>query len=157
MIYEKFDTELSTFDTSSYDFIPEYLSHWRNDTVDLSFFSNENILIKFESTNRQGNNLYLDNIKVYQGLTAPLSTNKIEALEYIIYPNPATASINIILEETNNDHIKIKLFNTLGEQLLQTTFTGNNKVLSIANFSSGIYFIQLSNSRESSIKSFIKW
>ena len=157
LIYEKFDTELSTFDTSSYDFIPEYLSHWRNDTVDLSFFSNENILLKFESTNRQGNNLYLDNIKVYQGLTAPLSTNKIEALEYSIYPNPATASINIILEETNNDQIQIKLFNTLGEQLLQTTFTGNNKVLSIANFSSGIYFIQLSNSRESSIKSFIKW
>ena len=35
IIYQKYGHDLSTFDTSSYDFVPEYLTHWRNDTVNL--------------------------------------------------------------------------------------------------------------------------
>ena len=85
LVYEKYGYDLSTFDTSSFDFVPEYFSHWRNDTIDLSSFSNEDILIKFETTNRAGNNLYLDNIKVFEGLNAPASISKTDLLEFELY------------------------------------------------------------------------
>lgn len=97
MVYEKHGYDLSTFDTSSFDFVPEYFSHWRNDTIDLSSFSNEDILVKFETTNRAGNNLYLDNIKVFDGLNAPLSISKTDLLDFELYPNPTGSNINIFL------------------------------------------------------------
>ena len=49
IIYEKYGQELSTFDTTSFNFVPEYLTHWRNDTVNLSSFLNNDILVKFET------------------------------------------------------------------------------------------------------------
>ena len=75
--------------------MPEYLTHWRNDTVNLSSFTNNDILVKFETINRAGNNLYIDNIKIFEGQYAPLSINKTKFLEFDIYPNPTGSNISI--------------------------------------------------------------
>ena len=104
LVYEKYGYDLSTFDTSSFDFVPEYFTHWRNDTVNLSGFSNEDVLVKFETTNRAGNNLYLDNIKIFEGLNAPLSISKTDLLEFELYPNPTGSNINILFKSYNSNH-----------------------------------------------------
>ena len=88
LLYHKYDQDLSTHDTISYDFNPTYSHHWRTDSIDLSNFSGQEVIVKFETTNRQGNNLYLDNIYIYQGEEQPVYINHLnEQLE--LFPNPA--------------------------------------------------------------------
>ena len=157
LVYEKHGYDLSTFDTSSFDFVPKYFSHWRNDTIDLSSYSNEDILIKFETTNRAGNNLYLDNIKVFEGLNAPLSISKTDLLEFELYPNPTESNINIFFNNFNTNHSFVTIYNSLGEVMLFSKLEGYQTLLTTKKLSSGIYIVQLLQNGKSSTKSFIKW
>ena len=157
LVYEKYGYDLSTFDTSSFDFVPEYFTHWRNDTVNLSNFSNEDILVKFETTNRAGNNLYLDNIKIFEGLNAPLSISKTNLLEFELYPNPTGSNINIIFNSYNSNKSFVTIYNPLGEVMLFSNLDGYQTLLSTEKLSPGIYIVQLFQSGNSSTKSFIKW
>lgn len=157
LVYQKHGYDLSTFDTSSFDFVPEYFTHWRNDTIDLSSLSNEEILVKFETTNRAGNNLYLDNIKVFEGLNAPASISKTDLLEFELYPNPTGSNINILFKSYNSNHSFVTIYNPLGEVMLSSKLDGYHTLLPTKKLSSGIYIVQLFQSGKSSIKSFIKW
>ena len=157
LVYEKYGYDLSTFDTSSFDFVPEYFTHWRNDTVNLSNFSNEDILVKFETTNRAGNNLYLDNIKIFEGLNAPLSISKTNLLEFELYPNPTGSNINIIFNSYNSNNSFVTIYNPLGEVMLFSNLDGYQTLLSTEKLSPGIYIVQLFQSGNNSTKSFIKW
>ena len=157
LVYEKYGYDLSTFDTSSFDFVPEYFTHWRNDTVNLSSFSNEDVLVKFETTNRAGNNLYLDNIKIFEGLNAPTSITNTNLLEFEIYPNPTGSNINLLFKSYNSNHSFANIYNPLGEVMLSSKLDGYKTLLPTEKLSPGIYIIQLFQSGKSSTKSFIKW
>ena len=157
MIYEKSGYELSTFDTSSYDFVPEYLTHWRNDTVNLSSFSNQDVLVKFETTNRAGNNLYLDNIKIFEGLFAPLLISHNDLLDFELYPNPTESNINILFKSYNFNNSFATIYNPLGEVLISSKIDSYPTLLPTEKLSPGIYIIQLFQGGKSSTKSFIKW
>ena len=157
LVYEKYGYDLSTFDTSSFDFIPEYFTHWRNDTINLSSFSNEDILVKFETTNRAGNNLYLDNIKVFEGLNAPVSISKTDLLEFELYPNPTGSNINILFKNFNTDNSFATIYNSLGEFMLSSKIGEYQTLLPTGKLGPGIYIVQLFQSGKSSTKSFIKW
>ena len=156
LVYEKHGYNLSTFDTSSFDFVPEYFGHWRNDTIDLSSFSNEDILVKFETTNRAGNNLYLDNIKIFEGLNAPLSISKTDLLDFELYPNPTGSNINIFFKDYNTKDSYVTIYNPLGEVMLWSKLDGYQTLLPTKKLSSGVYIVQLFQSGKSSTKSFIK-
>ena len=157
IIYEKYGQELSTFDTTSFNFVPEYLTHWRNDTVNLSSFLNNDILVKFETTNRAGNNLYLDNIKIFEGFNAPLLVNKTKFLEFDLYPNPTGANISIKFDNYYLKSSYLNIYNPLGEILHSSSIKNTNTLLLTENLSPGIYFIRLFQSGKSSTKSFLKW
>ena len=157
IIYQKYGHDLSTFDTSSYDFVPEYLTHWRNDTVNLSSFTNNDILVKFETTNRAGNNLYIDNIKIFEGQYAPLSINKTKFLEFDMYPNPTGSNISIKYSNYYLSSSNLTIYNPLGETLHSCLIKNTITLLPTESLSPGIYFIQLYQSGINSTKSFIKW
>jgi hypothetical protein len=157
LVYEKYGYDLSTFDTSSFDFVPEYFTHWRNDTINLSSFSNEDVLVKFETTNRAGNNLYLDNIKIFEGLNAPTLITNTNLLEFEIYPNPTGSNINLLFKSYNSNHSFANIYNPLGEVMLSSKLDGYKTLLPTEKLSPGIYIIQLFQSGKSSTKSFIKW
>ncbi|MDP6908003.1 MAG: S8 family serine peptidase, partial [Flavobacteriales bacterium] len=67
IIYNKAGEELNTRDTTELNFIPQFEWDWRRDSVDISSFSGEDIIFNFQTTNRRGNNIYIDNIKVFEG------------------------------------------------------------------------------------------
>ena len=156
LLYEKFDNELSTLDTIKHDFIPEYDTHWRNDTVDLSMFSGDNVIIKFETINRQGNNLYLDNVKIFEGQSAPVDINN-SSLLFNLFPNPVINNINISSTQLSLKDYKLNLYNSIGQVISTKNLKNNNNSISTLNLSPGIYFIQLFNNEHSITKSFLKW
>jgi len=59
----------------------------------------------------------------------------------VIYPNPTHGILNLSLE--NNTKSDVRLYNTLGQQLLNTTFEGTEKQLDLNNFERGIYLLQV--------------
>jgi hypothetical protein len=71
-----------------------------------------------------------------------------------IYPNPTTDDLSIVFETKNNEDIQISILNVLGQNVyneLMQTYSGINvKKINIANFSSGIYIINV-NTKEGNI------
>ena len=61
-----------------------------------------------------------------------------------MYPNPATSEITLSIGNTT-DKASYSLYNTFG-QLLQQGEVTNNKVLSVSNYTTGIYFVVVKNS-----------
>lgn len=63
------------------------------------------------------------------------------------YPNPATTQANLSVTMNGNDLITIRVYNSMGGQVLSTEqsgYTGVNQIsLPIANLPTGIYYVQL--------------
>ncbi len=156
LLYEKYDSDLSTLDTVSWDFVPLYTEHWRKDSVDLSFFAGQNIMIKFETTNRQGNNLYLDNIAIYEGLTEPLATTH-PKYDLKIYPNPASDLLHLRSIDFKFNNADLLLINSLGKVVSSQKITGNLIDLTLKNLDKGVYFLKIIDNDIIYNKSFIKW
>jgi len=66
-IYSKSGSTLSTAPPSTPYFVPN-ASEWRKEIVDLSAYNGQCIRLSFEGISDYGNNLYLDNIRIYKPL-----------------------------------------------------------------------------------------
>jgi len=74
--------------------------------------------------------------------------------EFALYPNPATETINIVLEEGEN--IDVQIFNTSGQLLLDSKLGGNIDAIDISKFDTGIYIIRITADDEVFTQKFIK-
>ncbi len=63
-VYTKSGTALATSGVLSTEFTPTVSGDWRTDTISLNSFTGNNIVVRFEGTNKYGNNLYLDDINI---------------------------------------------------------------------------------------------
>jgi PKD repeat protein len=74
-VYLKGGATLATAPNQNSAFTPT-AAQWRNDTVNLNAYAgNASVLVKFRNHNRNGNNLYLDNINITgANLNSPVST-----------------------------------------------------------------------------------
>ncbi len=70
-IYNKTYTALATVGQSSVAFSPTTAAHWRLETVSLTPYIGNSVVLKFEGTSGYGNNLYLDDINVSEPCVAP--------------------------------------------------------------------------------------
>lgn len=65
-----------------------------------------------------------------------------------VYPNPANEQLNVILIMNENSDVTIRLINTLGQTVYavqENNIQQMQKSIETANFSRGIYFLELSN------------
>jgi hypothetical protein len=87
-LYYKTGNDLATVSGStSSPYFPESSSDWVNETIDLSDYSGEKIIINFVGINGYGNNLFLDNIQIDPG-----------AVLSLISPGLINCSVNIPFE-----------------------------------------------------------
>jgi hypothetical protein len=73
--------------------------------------------------------------------------------EVIIYPNPSNGEL--FIKNQGPENYQVKLFNELGQQLLETTeLTPFNEgyTISLNDFSTGLYLLELSNGHTKTIK-----
>lgn len=64
VVYFKEFTELATVGLSTSAFVPNTASDWRTETIDLSPYIGDDIIVRFININGYGNNLYIDNINM---------------------------------------------------------------------------------------------
>jgi polyhydroxybutyrate depolymerase len=78
------------------------------------------------------------------GIGEELSTSDAFTSYISLYPNPAKNEITLSIENTNNSSL-YSLYNTFGQLLKEGTLKANKNVISVSQYSVGIYFIVVKN------------
>ena len=85
--------------------------------------------------------LYPYSFIINQTVVTTISESSIQPSNLLIYPNPASTTINI---NGINSHSLIKIYNMLGTQIFETV-TDNNLVIDTKLFNQGVYTIIIQN------------
>lgn len=137
---ELFGLDLAFSSTNFWGFTPTSHDEWRNFNYDVSHLQGERIAVIFESTNRTGNNIHLDNVKLYAGEQSPLSISDNDLASIVIYPNPTngafTLSLNGIVYDENSS---VQITNTVGQNVYSQKIVDNTLIINLENSPKGMY------------------
>lgn len=96
----------------------------------------------------------VDYVRVYQ--QSPLATsNVIKTNDIIIFPNPATEKINLIIPESQIGN-EIVIYSILGQKLDSFILHQEQTILDVSAYINGIYFVKIETSSEINMYKFIK-
>lgn len=113
-------------------------------TVDLTAYANKaNIKIAFESYNKYGNNLYLDNILISSTTDVKDISKSNPQLQ--VFPNPSSGIVTLSAPAFVED-VLIQIVNTQGIAIYQKQIKSGAQLLENVNlekFAKGIYFVIL--------------
>lgn len=141
IVFDKSGEDLSTNDTTQLNFVPEFEWDWTRDTVNLSQFSGQDILLQFRTINRRGNNVFIDNVKVFVGNAEPAGIDEVtQSLR--IYPNPSSKLVNIQTEYPLSGKTEISVANTIGSIIpVPWSYGSNSFQIDVSELSSGLYTV----------------
>lgn len=95
-------------------------------------------------------------------LVAPVALNesKMDANNFIVYPNPANSEVMIQFETKEVGDVKLELYNMMGEvvktKLIKNATKGNNlESLNLIDIASGIYFVKVKTANAQSVQKLI--
>ena len=157
-VFVKSGSGLSTAAAQTSAFLPSSAGQWRAEEVPLPGYNVNNVLVKFVASTDYGNNLYLDNVNLSQTNTNMVGINtESQNLSGVnLYPNPANQATSLRVKVQTATDISIKLTNTLGQVVYQTTYqaqAGNNDIaLDVKELATGIYNVELSGNGQSLVK-----
>lgn len=125
-------------------------TQWRLDSVMLpQYASSKNVRIKFQLTNAEGNNIYLDDINItgssLTGIVNPIADN----IAFNIYPNPAQDKSVVDFNLVSKAKVSVQVFDILGSQVAtlvsgQVLSEGQYKYpFYTSEMNAGIYFVKL--------------
>jgi PKD repeat protein len=144
--YLKQGAALATVPDQTAIFSPQNATDWRKDTLDLSGFVNNEIIVKFVNITGYGNSLYLDNINV--DFTSSL--NQPSALIGLsVYPNPGNGLFTIEISSSNAANTTISVVDTKGSIVYDenlVVFKGiNKKAIDLTKLSKGVYQLKVND------------
>lgn len=154
-VYKKGGQQLQTYDTLTTAFVPWRADQWRHETVDLSAYAGSSeVLIRFTGYNRRGNNLFIDNIKVYTG-TEPASVGTLPQNQWTIGPNPAGEILCIYGE---SDHVILMISDLTGRLTFQEEIFNirGRYELDLRPLKPGFYFLSIREGERTFSDKFIK-
>lgn len=127
---------------------------WVSVDIPLTAFDNapqtRNALAQFLLTSNL-NVVYVDNIYLHKNTV--LSNTKFDSASFNVYPNPTNNEWNLSSVQNINS---IKLFDISGKQILTLNPNDSSVVINASDFSSGIYFANVSTDNETKIIKLVK-
>jgi hypothetical protein len=140
-VYRNWGANLATIDTINLSFTPTLSHHWVTDSIDLSgFAANPSVMVKFTTINRKGQNLYIDNVRIYE-TQDPVDLTENTVGEITIYPNPSDGVFNLMFQDDQVRSIEIY---ELSGKLVRTKQTSGSRVrLDLSDCSPGYYMIKI--------------
>ena len=91
------------------------------------------------------------------GATGSVAENNINGLK--VYPNPATKIINIsLVPQYLDDEVSIQLFDLSGRDILNHSYTAQsdfNKSIDVSSFAKGVYYLKITNGKDSATEKII--
>ncbi len=140
LIYAKDAAELSTFDVETPNFLPQSNDQWRREHIHVTGMEqNDKIRIKFWGWNKKGNNLYIDNLRIDQGVY-----DNVEVYTVIsnikIFPNPARDMVHVNEVKVGS---MISIYDTMGKNVYSKQTNSSNNSINTESFNPGIYLISV--------------
>jgi hypothetical protein len=159
-VYFKDDLLLSTvpnYVTSQWQ--PGSTTDWRTETIDLTPFLGNNIVVRFSNINGYGNSTLIDNINVIKNETLSVSENPLkDAVQ--LYPNPTTGLINLELNTTYGNNYSLVMHNVVGQVVWQSKKEEFNRIatrsIDVSQLNAGIYFVSIQVGDAKIVKKLIK-
>jgi len=132
--------------TSSGPFYPRSASQWKHVTVSLASATNANTMVQLVNTSAYGNNMWVDNVKLWD---APVSVNEVGNNALLnIAPNPARdmTELTLSLQEATTVNVQVydavgRVVNTISQQMNAGVQTVN---INTANLAAGVYNVVIS-------------
>lgn len=156
---------LSVGDNSSSPWVPSSQADWKTwhvTNISSTYFT-DNVMFKFEFKSGGGNNIYLDDINVYQGTNDPLSLDVLDHTELsdvMLYPNPAEDQLAIEMSLVNSSSLVVRIVDLSGKQVDSHRIngqTGQNVVLiDVNHLAQGLYMVEIVGAGASVVRPFIK-
>lgn len=119
-VFSQSGTQLETSSPVSSPFIPED-GQWDRKNINTPFvgsiYNIPDLRFKFEFISDGGNNIYIDNINVYDENRVGIEERENDKAELAIHPNPIQNRGVVTLELSEADKVKIELFDILGERV----------------------------------------
>lgn len=123
--YTKSGAQLATTSNVVNSFVPTNASQWREETVSLSSVKNaEAAFIRFTVTSGNGNNIYVDDIEVYDAAAVGIDRNLAEQINLAVYPNPVQDISTFRFTLQKPSAVKMSLLDITGREL-STLIEGN--------------------------------
>lgn len=145
--YNKSGTTLSTAGLVTSNFVPNG-TQWRQETVNISsssYNNKPNVRFKFEYTQSNGNNMYIDDINLNG--TVGLDEAMEQSLGFGVYPNPAVAGVNIDFRLDDRSDIRIDVLDVTGRIVNRITESkldaGEYQFELPAGLPAGVYSVRL--------------
>ncbi|WP_452227239.1 S8 family serine peptidase [Lacinutrix cladophorae] len=158
-IYFKDGLDLATVPYTNSGWSPASAANWRTESIDLTPFIGEQIVLRFININNYSNNTFLDNINLIKDEN-PLSIteNTLEKAIYV-YPNPAKEIVTISINTQIGNSYQLELFNNLGQSIStvsKTPFNNNAQHrLDVSKYAAGLYFLKIKVNNQDIIKKLI--
>ncbi len=156
---------LSTL-TATSSWKPTQASDWvtvHMTNVTSSYFV-ENFKMKFKFESDGGNNIYLDDINLYQGAPSNdvvLGLNDLSNLNsFGVYPNPTENELNVQFNISKAEILRFEILDLTGKKLDNQVINGNSGenivVFNTSNLSSGMYLLNAISANGSKTIQFVK-
>lgn len=123
-IWDKAGATLSTATATNNPFLPT-ATQWKTDSVALTNYNGQaEVLVRFTGVTDYGNNLFLDNIRVYPLQATAADEPGLLSGKVQVYPNPASDLARIDVQLASASAVNISVFDLSGK-LVHTITNGN--------------------------------
>lgn len=140
--YQKIGSALASAPQSSTDWYPSSATDWRKDTIDLTAYAGQQVILKFVNINDFGNNLLLDNIQLENNSLTSISESVFQD-KVNVYPNPFRSEFSITATGINQSTCALQITDGQGRLVrnveLKVTSGTVQEVLDLSFLPDGIY------------------
>jgi PKD repeat protein len=153
-----------THDNMVDEFFPESADDWCDGsfgvscyTVDLNAYAGQNnVKVMFESYNRRGNNLFLDDIMISPPVGTDEQTLGTERLR--VYPNPTSGMVTVLLSGQSTV-TQVGLYNLQGQLILEGSLSPETGYcrgfMNLAGLQRGVYYMKAVTRQEAHVAKII--
>ncbi|MEI6455079.1 MAG: T9SS type A sorting domain-containing protein, partial [bacterium] len=153
-----------THEPSMEEFYPASTNDWCGGSYGVSCYNidlspwagNSNIKVLFESYNRNGNNLFINDISIAGPVGVKEQTT--DALRVSLYPNPSTGKVALTINDLK-ENCGLIIFDIQGQQVSSDQFTTENGVttrqLDLGSLAKGIYYLRLTTVKATLVEKII--
>ncbi len=140
-IYKNWGVNMATIDTINISFVPSQPHHWVSDSIDLSaYLAHSELMVKFVSKNRNGQNVWIDNVRFYESVD-PATVEGLNSNQVKIYPNPTNDVV--VVNRYNTANCNVKIYNSSGQIVYFTEMQENQLTIDVGHLAPGIYTIDV--------------
>ena len=148
-VFDKSGADLATGANTTSNYVPS-ASDYQTQVVDLAnFASNDKVIIKFVFTSNFGNNIWIDNVNIFNGPASIQETGVNSSL--VIFPNPVKDVLNINYDKAIS---QIDVYDVNGKLVKTLTTVGSS--INVSDLSDGIYMLNIQTEEGLVIRKIVK-